>query len=287
MRSIAIWWQAIRPKTLGLAGSPVLLGSTVAVGEGHDLRGMPAVAALLAAMLIQIGTNLHNDAADHLRGVDTADRVGPLRVTQAGLLSAQQVMHGAWVSFMLAFLLGIYLVAQGGPLILALGVASLLAGAAYSGGPYPISHSPLGELFVLLFFGLIAVLGSYWLQTEALSARAWLAGIVAGAPAAAVLVVNNARDRASDAGAGRRTLAVLYGEGFCRVEFATLLGVPFGLLAWSGLGGVLPYVALPWALRLGWAFARTRQPAAYNPLLPETARFQVFLVLLVAIGERL
>ncbi|MBU0655002.1 MAG: 1,4-dihydroxy-2-naphthoate polyprenyltransferase [Gammaproteobacteria bacterium] len=285
MPQLQAWLLAVRPKTLGMAVIPVVVGSALAFAQTHVLHVLPALAALLAAMLIQIGTNLHNDAADHANGVDTANRLGPLRVTAAGLLTAAQVMQGVKLCFLLAFCLGVYLVAVGGWVILVAGLLSLAAGAAYSGGKYPISHSPFGEVFVLVFFGVVAVAGSYYLQTLRVDASALLAGCVMGLPAAAVLVVNNTRDRESDRLAGRRTLAVLLGEGFSRAEYAGLLLLPFLIVAASGLGKYLPLLALPWVVFLLRAFCRVQQPGEFNPLLPLTAQFQLVLGLLLAIGE--
>lgn len=285
MMQLQAWLLAIRPKTLGMAVIPVVVGSALAFAQTHVLHVLPVLAALLAAMLIQIGTNLHNDAADHASGVDTLERLGPLRVTASGLLTARQVMFGMKACFLLAFGLGIYLVAVGGWPILLAGLLSLAAGAAYSGGKYPISHSPLGEVFVLVFFGVVAVAGSYYLQTLRVDASALLAGCVMGLSAAAVLVVNNTRDRESDRLAGRRTLAVLMGEGFSRAEYAGLLLLPFAIIAATGLGKYLPLLALPWAVYLLRACWQVQEARHYNPLLPQTAQFQFGLGLLLAIGE--
>lgn len=285
MTPLQAWLLATRPKTLGIAVIPVVVGSVLALAQTGTLYWLPALAAGLVAILIQIGVNLHNDAADHANGVDTAQRLGPLRVTAAGLLMARQVMQGVKFCFLFAFCLGVYLVAVGGWVILAAGLLSLVAGAAYSGGKYPISRSPFGELFVFVFFGLVATVGSYYLQTLQVDGKVVLAGCILGLPAAAVLVVNNTRDRESDQQAGRRTLAVLMGEGFSRVEYSRLLLWPFVIVAASGLGAYLPLLTLPWALYLLRAFYRVRQAAAFNPLLPLTAQFQGVLGLLLAVGE--
>ncbi len=159
--TLAVWWAAIRPRTLGMALAPVMLGTALAVADGAELAWAVLFATVSCALLIQIGTNLYNDAIDFERGTDRPERLGPLRVTLAGWASAAEVKRGALLCLLLALLLGAWLCVVGGALILAIGLASLIAGWAYSGGPRPISHSPLGELFVLLFFGVFAVLGSH------------------------------------------------------------------------------------------------------------------------------
>ncbi|WP_456373371.1 1,4-dihydroxy-2-naphthoate polyprenyltransferase [Thiolapillus sp.] len=285
--SLHAWMSAVRPKTLGLSVSPVVLGTALAVAAQGEMHWLPALAALLAAMAIQIGTNLHNDAADHLKGTDGVDRLGPPRASALGLLDVRQVRKAAFGAFTLAFVLGLYLVFQGGWPIVFLGLASLLAGAAYSGGPWPISDSPLGELFVWIFFGLGAVGGSYYLQTGVLSWSILSPATALGAFAAAVLVVNNYRDRYTDAQAGRKTLAVLLPVGFSRVEYALLVLGPFllpGILwqrqqfAWWLLPGLLVALYLMWLI-FHWPHGRK-----LNALLAHTARFQLFFSLLYSAG---
>lgn len=244
-----IWWMAIRPRTLSISATPVLVGTALAVAEGAPLIWMTMLAALCCALLIQAGTNLHNDAADFERGTDLPDRVGPTRVTAAGWVNPASVRRAALISFALAFLLGIYLVSLGGWPIMAAGLASLLAGWAYSGGRYPISHTPLGEVFVLVFFGLVAVTGSYWLQSGIWSGNAVLAGLAVGLPAAAVLLINNYRDLEGDQRSGRRTLAVLIGRAVSRRLYALLMLLPFAVVALIVLhgleGAMLGFLALP------------------------------------------
>lgn len=279
MTPLQAWLAAIRPRTLGLSVSPVLVGTALALAEGHPFRPFPFLLALGAAMLIQVGTNLHNDVADHRRGTDGADRLGPPRATAQGWLAPAAVERGAWLAFGLAFLLGIGLAVAGGWPIVVLGLTSLAAGAAYSGGPRPLSGLPVGELFVFLFFGLAAVGGSYYLQAQELTPRALLAGAVMGLPAAAVLVVNNYRDRHTDARAGRRTLAVLLSAAASRREYAVLMLVPFLLLPWlfhgSWLASIPAVVVLP-ALRLVRRLSRAEGPAL-NGVLAGTAGLQLLL----------
>ena len=224
-RAVA-WVLAARPKTLPAASAPVLLGSACAAAAG-GFRLHPALAALLGALLIQIGTNLWNDVADFERGTDTAARVGPTRVTQAGLLTPRQVRAGAAVAFALAVAVGVYLTAVAGWPVVAIGMASILAGLAYTGGPWPLSHHGLGEPFVLIFFGFVAVAGTSFVQAGTIPASAWWGGLVSGAFSTAILVVNNTRDHATDRAAGRKTLPARLGRGAGVVELVTCLAVAY------------------------------------------------------------
>jgi len=281
MSSFAVWLAAVRPKTLSLSLIPVMVGTALAYADTGKMAWLAACGAMLAAIFIQIGTNLHNDVADFESGTDTADRLGPLRATAQGWIDPATVRYASIICFVFAFLLGIYLVVVGGGPILILGLVSLAAGAAYSAGPYPISSSPLGELFVFLFFGLAAVGGSYYLQTLALSQGALLAGTALGLLAAAVLVVNNYRDSKTDASSGRRTLAVWIGPAWSKIEYVLLLIVPFGLLQWMYLEGVrgysflLPWLTLPWALYLIYRIYHLPKDRQLNSLLAQTAQLQV------------
>jgi 1,4-dihydroxy-2-naphthoate polyprenyltransferase len=285
---LPVWWAAIRPRTLSIAATPVLVGTALGVAQGATLAWAPLFATLACALLIQVGTNLHNDAADHERGNDRADRIGPLRVTAAGWVSARGVRRAAGVAFGGALLLGAYLVGVGGWPILAIGLASLLAGWSYSGGPRPISHTALGEVFVVVFFGIVAVLGSAWLQGAAGGGAALLAGVMVGLPAAAVLLVNNYRDLEADLRAGRRTLAAVLGRPLARRVYATLMLLPFVILpalplighrgAWLGLVALLP------AWHCVRALERSPIGPELNPLLAATARTGFALGMLLALG---
>lgn len=283
-----VWWTATRPRTLSIAATPVIVGTALALAEGATANGWAMLAALCCALLIQVGTNLHNDAADFERGTDRPDRIGPLRVTAAGWASPAAVRRAAAISFVLALLMGTYLVVIGGWPILAAGIASLLAGWSYSGGRHPISHTPLGELFVLIFFGLVAVAGSHWLQLRAWSANAWLAGIVVGMPAAAVLLVNNYRDLEQDQRAGRRTLAAVMGRENARRVYAVMMLSPYAvmlLMAWRGLpGALLGWLALPFSASLMRRLRRTQPGPQLNLLLAGTAQAGFSLGLLLSIG---
>ena len=231
---LALWALAARPKTLAAAAAPVLIGAGLAAFHGR-FRVLPALAALLGALLIQIATNLANDYYDFVRGTDTWERVGPVRVTQAGLIAPADVKRGMLVVIGAAVVVGLYLVAVGGWPILVIGVLSLICAVAYTGGPFPLAYHGLGDLFVLVFFGLVAVSSTYWVQARALVSDALLAGAGVGALSTAVLVVNNLRDRETDARAGKRTLAVRLGRTVSVVEY-TLLVAAAALAPLAGIG---------------------------------------------------
>jgi 1,4-dihydroxy-2-naphthoate octaprenyltransferase len=283
-----VWWTAIRPRTLSIAVAPVLLGTALAWADG-SVRHWPALlAALACALLIQIGTNLHNDVIDFERGNDRPDRVGPLRVTAAGWVSASTMHRATAWSYGLAVVIGCYLVNLGGWPILLAGVSSLLAGWSYSGGSRPVSHTALGELFVLVFFGLVAVSGSHWLQSGAPSLDALLCGSALGLPAAAVLLVNNYRDLEGDLRSGRRTLAARLGQTGSRSAYFVMMLLPYALallLAARGhLGALLALLALPHSIQLTQRLRPDASAASLNVLLAATAKVGLILALLLAIG---
>lgn len=291
MTPLQAWLLAARPRTLPLAVTPVVTGSVLGWAQGGRFSWPVFLATLAAALLIQIGTNLWNDAADAGQGTDDpAHRLGPPRAVAMGWLDAGAVRRAAAGTFLAAFVIGIGLAAVGGWPIVAIGLASLTAGWLYSAGPWPIARSATGELFVLFFFGLAAVGGSAWLQGRVFTLEILLAGFVVGLPAAAVLVVNNTRDLDSDARTGRRTLAVLFGRGAMRRLYASLMLAPFLCLLpiqyrlLPGWWGWLPWLMLPEALRLARAFARVHDARDYNPLLPATVRFQLGLGALLALA---
>lgn len=264
-----------------------MVGTALAYFEQGHLRWWPALAALLAAMLIQIGTNLYNDVGDFERGADTAERLGPPRATAQAWLSARAVRRGAHAAFALALLMGAALVAWGGWPILLIGILSLISGWAYTGGRWPIAYSPLGELFVLMFFGVVAVGGTYYLQTFSLSFAALLAGVMLGSFAAAVITVNNTRDIQTDAVVQKRTLAVRLGRSAMNTVYALELLLPFVLLPWFAVQTnlawrmALPVIAGVLAVTLYRRFCAA-QGAAFNALLAATAQLQwVFAVLLM------
>ncbi len=285
---VRVWWTAIRPRTLTMAVAPVVLGASLAFAVSGQLDPLLLLLTLACALLIQIGTNLYNDAIDFERGTDRPERVGPLRVTLAGWATALQVKQAALLCLLLALALGAWLCVVGGLTILAIGVASLVAGWAYSGGPWPISHSPFGELFVLLFFGVLAVLGSHWLQSRSIGFLDVLAGVAVGGPAAAVLLVNNFRDLDSDLRAGRRTLVALLGSQGAQRAYAGLLLCPpvaWLVMATAGVpGAMLGLLGVPALLRLIQRFRGAQGGVALNAVLVDTARTGTHGALLAAVG---
>ncbi|HUX64150.1 1,4-dihydroxy-2-naphthoate polyprenyltransferase [Sulfuricella sp.] len=287
---ILVWLLAARPKTLTVSIVPVMVGSSLAYAETGAVLWLPLLVALAAAMLIQIGTNLHNDVSDFERGADGAERIGPARATASGWLAPVVVRRAAFACFGLAVLLGIYLVWHGGWPILLLGLCSVAAGWAYTGGPRPIAYSALGELFVWLFFGLGAVMGSYYLQILSLGWSVFVAASMVGLLAAAVITVNNYRDFDSDRKIGKNTLAVRIGRGGSQAEYALLLFTPYLLLpllahlSHSGWGLGLPLLSLPPAVSL-WRRFRHEQPGpVFNLILTQTAQLQLSFGTLLSIG---
>jgi len=284
-----VWWEAARPRTLPLAAAPVAVGTAVAHATG-GVRVGPAVAALTGALLIQIGANLANDVFDAEKGADTADRLGPARAVQMGWISPARMRAAALLVFAAAALVGVYLFAVAGWPIAALGAVSILAGVAYTGGPFPLGYHGLGDLAVFLFFGVAAVCGTGFVQTLQLPALAFAASVPVGALATAVLVVNNLRDVDTDRRAGKRTLAVRLGRGGARVEYALLLVAAYATPPWLWLAGLAgPAVLLPLAtLPLGAGLLRRVRASsdgpALNAALAGTARLALVFALLLAAG---
>ena len=275
---LAVWFIAARPKTLVAAAAPVLIGAGLAAFH-EGFRPLPALAALMGALLIQVATNLANDYYDFVRGADTAERVGPMRVAQAGLLAPAAVRRGMFAALATATLVGSYLVWVGGWPILLVGLVSMGCAVAYTGGPFPLVYHGLGDPFVFVLFGLVAVAGTVWVQMRLLLPDALLAGAGVGALSTAILVVNNLRDRASDARTGKRTLAVRLGRTGTAVEYSLLLGVGVcvpvvgitgyrwpAITVTAGLAATL-LCASP--LRAVWAH---RGPTDLLPALGQTAR---------------
>ncbi len=284
-----IWWMAARPKTLPASLAGVVAGLALALAQGV-FRPWVAGATLLAAVLLQVGVNLANDAQDYQRGADRPEeRLGPPRVTALGWLPPETVMRGAWIVFGLATLLGLFLVMVGGWPILAIGVAAILSAWAYSGGPYPLGYHGLGEVFVFLFFGPVAVAGTYYLQTGRLHPWVWWVGTGVGLLVTAILVVNNYRDMETDRRAGKRTLAVRLGKRGTQVEFAVTVLIPYLLPGLGWLMGLTPptwlvvLFSFPQALGLIREFRR-RSGRALNPLLAQTGQLAFVYALLTAVG---
>lgn len=282
------WVLAARPKTLPAAASPVLVGSALAFEVGGFAPG-PALAALFGALFLQVGSNLANDVYDFEQGVDTASRLGPVRVTQAGLLTVEDVKHGMWLAFYLAAVIGAYLTAIAGWPVVVIGLASIIAAIAYTGGPFPFGYRGLGDLFVLLFFGFVAVCGTVWVQVGTILPAAWPAGLMVGCLASAILVVNNVRDHETDRIAGKRTLPVMFGRTFGVIEYAVLLVVAFAsayamvwfryVSAWA----LISYLTLPIAIVLFLHVRKYRGPVL-NHTLAQTAKLLFLFSALFSTG---
>jgi len=286
--TLETWILAARPKTLPAAAAPVIVGTAVALSD-DAFRPGPAAAALLGALLIQIGTNFANDVFDFRKGADATDRLGPLRVTQAGLLTPEQVMTGMLLIFGLAAAIGVYLIAVGGWPILLIGLFSVVSGIAYTGGPFPLGYNGLGDLFVFLFFGFAAVCGTYYVQAGSVSNAAVWASVPMGALITNILVVNNLRDIHTDRAAGKKTLAVRLGARAARIEYGLMLGLAFAapLLMWL-TQMTTPWVltaaiALPWA-RSPFSLVLYQQGRTLNRALAETARLVLVFALFFSLG---
>ncbi len=278
---LLLWLHAARPHTLSISVTPVVVGTALAYGDGVTIAWLTAFMALITTLLIQIAINLHNDATDFERGGDQPGRQGPPRVSAEGWIPAARVHSAALLFYCLAAVAGAYLAWVGGWFILLIGSLSLLVGWSYSGGARPISYSPLGEIFVFLFFGLTAVVGSYWLQRPLIAEGALVAGSALGLQAAAVLMVNNYRDLEADQAVGRRTLAIVAGRRASKVIYGILAMTPFVLLVG---GPFLPLLALPAALFLVWRFWTETPGPGFNSLLAHTALVQVAYGVLLAVA---
>jgi 1,4-dihydroxy-2-naphthoate polyprenyltransferase len=288
-RLLSAWILAIRPKTLSAAVAPVLVGTGFAAGRGV-LLVLPATAALVGALLIQITTNLANDYYDFRRGGDTEERVGPVRVTQAGLIDPTSVRNGMFTTLGLALAVGVYLAWIGGWPVVVIGLASLVCAVAYTGGPFPLAYHGLGDVFVFVFFGLVAVGGTYWVQALDFPLDLLLAGAGVGALNTAILVANNLRDIESDAAVGKRTLAVRIGRTGSRVQYIALVAGAFvvpllgvALAGWPrttllALGSGV-YVIGPMS-----RIMTTDEPRELIPALGGTARLVAAYGALLALG---
>ena len=283
--------MAARPRTLPAAVAPVLVGTALAwtVANG-GLDWIAFAAAMLGALFIQVGTNLSNDYSDARRGADTEDRLGPVRVTAGGLVPPKQVLVATYVSFGLAVLCGVYLIAVAGWVLLAIGAASILAGVLYTGGPRPYGYEGMGELFVFLFFGVVAVTGSYYVQIQELPWEALVLAVPVGLLASAILVVNNVRDLETDRRAGKRTLAVRLGRERTRTMYAAMLLAAYltALLPFV-LGSLSAWLALTWLTApLAVRLQRTVRTHADGPTLNEalagTGQLEFLFCVLLALG---
>lgn len=287
--SLGAWVLAARPKTLPAALGPVLVGGGLAWASDAFAAG-PFLAALACAILLQVGTNLANDYSDFVRGADTPDRLGTLRATQGGLLAPSRVRAGAALAFLLSLAPGGYLVYVGGWPILVIGLSSIAAGVAYTGGPWPFGYRGLGDLFVFVFFGLVGVAGTFYVQALEWRADTLLAGAGVGALTTAILVVNNLRDIRTDSLAGKRTLAVVLGPRGSQLEYTLLVAVgaavpPVGvLLAGWPAGTLLALAAAALLIAPGRAVWTHGDPRSLNPALAATARGTGAYGLLFAVG---
>jgi 1,4-dihydroxy-2-naphthoate octaprenyltransferase len=286
---LRIWLMAARIRTLPAAVAPVLVGTSLA-GAADVFRVGPFIAALLGSILIQIGTNLANDYSDARRGADTEDRLGPVRVTAGGLVPPRQVLIATYVTFGLAVVCGVYLVFTAGIALLFVGIASIAAGVLYTGGPKPYGYEGLGEVFVFLFFGIVAVTGSAFAQLESWPWEGFVLAVPVGLLAAAILVVNNVRDMDSDKRAGKRTLAVRLGRERGRLIYALMVYGAFVVapLPWL-LGSLSPWLVLPWlTLPLAAKLVRTVREHADGPtlneMLAQTGLLQLAFCLLLGAG---
>ncbi|ELZ16419.1 1,4-dihydroxy-2-naphthoate octaprenyltransferase [Haloterrigena salina JCM 13891] len=297
------WLMAARPQTLPAAAAPVIVGTGVALHEGV-FAPLPALLAFVGAALIQIGTNFANDYYDAIKGADTDDREGFTRVTQAGIISPEQVKLATFVTFALAILSGTYLVYVGGLPILVVGLASVVCGWAYTGGPYPLGYHGLGDPFVFVFFGLVAVMGTFYVQAAATIAEpltttipegtvtreAFLASLPVAGISTAIIVVNNIRDLETDAETGKRTLAVRIGYRWSRVEYAALLGLAYLVPPWlwlaEGFGPrvLLPLASLPYAAVVARTVCTRTDGEALNPALEGTGKLLAIYAILFAAG---
>lgn len=286
---VHIWLMAARLRTLPAAVAPVLVGTSLALGNG-SFRPLAFVAALLGAIFIQVGTNLSNDYSDARRGADSEDRLGPVRVTAGGLVPPGKVLLATWITFGLAVLCGVYLVAIAGWELIAVGAASILAGVLYTGGPRPYGYEGLGELFVFLFFGIVAVTGSYFVQVSELAWPAFACAVPVGLLASAILVVNNVRDLETDRRAGKRTLAVRLGRERTRTLYTAMIALAFLLapLPWA-LGSMtawllLPWLAIPLALPLVRIVRTQVDGPTLNGALAKTGMLQLIFCVLFSAG---
>jgi 1,4-dihydroxy-2-naphthoate octaprenyltransferase len=297
------WLMAARPHTLPAAAAPVIVGVGLAVHEGV-FAALPALAAFVGAALIQIGTNFANDYYDAVKGVDTDDREGFTRVTQSGLIAPESVKRAMYAAFALAILVGVYLVSVGGLPILVVGLASVISGMAYAGGPYPLGSHGLGDLFVFVFFGVVAVTGTFYVQAASVLAGPFPTGVpegtvtfaafVASLPVAAIstniLVVNNVRDLETDREAGKKSLAVLLGYRASRAEFVGLLGLSYVVPLWFWLARdyspavLLPLVTIPYAASIARTMLTDTSGEALNPALERTGKLLAGHSVLFALG---
>jgi 1,4-dihydroxy-2-naphthoate octaprenyltransferase len=287
--STGAYLLAARPKTLPAAAAPVIVGSACAFEVG-GFALLPGLLALTCALLIQIGTNFANDLFDYEKGHDTGARIGPVRAVQSGLLSSSQMRVGTGAVFLLAVLFGVLLVARGGLPVAVIGVASIVAGVAYTAGPYPLGHNGLGDLFVMLFFGFVAVCGTAFVQAGFVPLSAWVLSIGVGALSTAILVVNNVRDYDTDKATSKRTLAVILGRSAGQAEYVGLVFIAYvapvalHFLLDSNPWILLPWMSIPVAVSTIRRFLRADTGAMFNRALAATGRLLLLYAVLGSAG---
>jgi len=282
------WILAARPKTLPAAASPVILGTALSYHDGI-FHSFVLLMTLLAAVLIQIGANFANDVYDFQKGTDREDRLGPQRATQSGLISPEKMKLAMWKIFAIAIFVGCYLAWIGGWPIVIIGLASIAAGIAYTGGPYPLGYHGWGDLFVFIFFGLIAVPGSYYLQSGFITHTSLWLGVALGMLSTAILVVNNIRDMETDIVTGKKTMAVRLGKSFSQIEFSILVLIPFIIPlymwwnTWDNMSLLITLFALPIAGHLIIQLI-SKNGRELNKVLVGTARFLFIFTILFSLG---
>lgn len=287
--TLRIWVLAARPNTLPAAVSGVVVGIGAGLGAGAPFRLDTALGCVAVALLLQVVANFANDLSDHRRGADTPDRSGPMRVAAAGLVTERQLEAAIAITIVVAGLVGLWLAYVGGPVLIVLGVLAVVAALAYTGGPWPYGYRGLGEVFVFVFFGLVAVIGTAYLQAGRLEPLFLAAAIPVGALTTAILVVNNLRDISTDAAAGKRTLAVMLGRRWTAVEYEALLAVAFVVPVALVAGGRAPWVLAPLLVTplitpLLGTVRGFAEPRELNPVLKGTARLSLAYAVLFAIG---
>lgn len=289
MTKATVWIRAARPQTLAAAFVPVLVGAALTIRDG-TFDWLPSVVALVCAFLIQIGTNFANDYFDFVKGADTDNRIGFERATAQGLVPARHMLTATIITLGLAFLLGLYLVWHAGWVILLIGVLSLSCGVLYTGGPFPLGYNGLGDLFVFIFFGIVAVTGTYYVNALEWSAASFWASLAVGALCTNILVVNNLRDIEQDRPAGKNTIGVLFGENALRWEYVIMLAVALAIpphfffrldYHWSIF---IPFLSLPVGIVLLKKIWMERNKSKFNKILEQTAGFMTLFGILFSIG---
>ncbi len=282
------WLLAVRIKTLPAAISPVILGSALAFHDGYFYLFI-FIMTLLAAVLIQIGANFANDVYDFEKGSDREDRLGPIRATQSGLISSKKMKQAMWFVFFLSICIGIYLSVIGGWPIVIIGITSIVAGIAYTGGPYPLGYHGFGDLFVFIFFGLIAVPGTYYLQIGIINELSLYMGVIMGMLSTAILVVNNLRDAETDKLSGKKTLVVCLGKTFAKIQYSILVLLPFlcPIYIWWNFENELSLLLTIFAFPLSFFLIKevcTLAGRDLNPVLARTARLLFIFTILFSTG---